>query len=85
MEKVPIDLFISDQLKLDRYKSIITQLSVDPLIVHMALVTYFKDQGVFMVSASLGRQLSDKLVRDFETNEGIARAIHAKVNIAQKR
>lgn len=66
MEKRPVEIFIAQQLKEERYKTIIAQLGVDPVIVQAALISYLKDQGVNFVTPALGAELGGRLAKELE-------------------
>ena len=72
MEKLPIEIFIDQQLKRSRYKSIIAQLGVDPVAVQFALVAYLREQGVHMVTPTLGEELAERMAFELETRHGVS-------------
>ncbi len=84
MDKLPIEVFIEQQLKQSRYKSIIAQLGVDPVIVQLALVAYLREQGVHMVTPTLGIELGDRLAYELEHRHGVSGVARTLIQKSQK-
>lgn len=72
MEKIPVEIFVAEQLKNDRYKSIISQMSVNETLVQLTLIQFFKDQGVNFVTPSLASILADRVACELEHRQGVS-------------
>jgi hypothetical protein len=53
VNKIPIEIFIADQLRQDRYKLIIAQIGLTEDLARLTLVNFFRDQGVHFVTPAL--------------------------------
>ena len=84
MDKLPIEVFIEQQLKQSRYKSIIAQLGVDPVVVQLALVSYLREQGVHMVTPSLGIELAERMAFELEHRHGVSGVARTLIQKSQK-
>jgi hypothetical protein len=72
MDKIPIEIFVTDQLRQDRYKLIIAQIGLSEDLARLTLVTFFRDQGVNFVTSALARELSQRVAAELETKEGVS-------------
>ena len=77
MEKIPVEIFIAQQLRDPKYKSIIAQLAVDPIAVQAALVQYLRDQGVHMVTSTLAAELASHMAEELEHRRGMGKAFQS--------
>lgn len=72
MDKIPIEIFVAEQLKHDRYKLIVAQMGVDESLVKATLVKFFREQGLNFVTPSLARELSLRVAQELETKHGVS-------------
>lgn len=75
MEKIPVEIFIAQQLRDPRYKLIITQLGVDPVAVELALVLYLRDQGIYLVTPTLAAELASRMEGELTQRRGMGKAL----------
>jgi hypothetical protein len=81
MDKIPIEIFVSEQLKNDRYRSIISQLAVSETLVHLTLVRFFRDQGVNFVTPNLALELADRVATELERRQGVSGVVTRMLKI----
>lgn len=74
MEKIPVEIFIAQQLRDPKYKSIIAQLAVDPIAVQATLVRYLRDQGIYLVTPTLAAELANHMADELEHRRGMGKA-----------
>jgi hypothetical protein len=72
MEKIPVEIFVSEQLNHPRYKSIIAQMAVNETLVHLTLVRFFKDQGINFITPGLASILADRFAHELEQRQGVS-------------
>lgn len=72
MEKVPVEIFVAEQLTHPRYKSIIAQMAVNETLVHLTLVRFFKDQGIHFITPGLANVLADRVAHELEQRQGVS-------------
>lgn len=81
MDKIPIEIFVSEQLKNDRYRSIISQMAVSETLVHLTLVRFFRDQGVNFVTPTLALELADRVAHELEHRQGVSGVVSRMLKI----
>ena len=81
MDKIPIEIFVSQQLKNDRYRSIISQMAVSETLVHLTLVRFFRDQGVNFVTPNLALELADRVATELERRQGVSGVVTRMLKI----
>ena len=81
MDKIPIEIFVSEQLKNDRYRSIISQLAVSETLVLLTLVRFFRDQGVNFVTPNLALELADRVATELERRQGVSGVVTRMLKI----
>jgi hypothetical protein len=81
MDKIPIEIFVSEQLKNDRYRSIISQMAVSETLVHLTLVRFFRDQGVNFVTPNLALELADRVATELERRQGVSGVVTRMLKI----
>jgi hypothetical protein len=72
MEKIPVEVFVTEQLRHPRYKSIIAQMAVNESFVQMALVKFFKEQGINFITPGLASVLADRVAHELEHQNGVS-------------
>ena len=80
MDKIPIEIFVTDQLRQDRYKLIIAQIGLSEDLARLTLVTFFRDQGVNFVTPALARELSQRVAAELETKEGVSGVVRRLIS-----
>ena len=81
MDKIPIEIFVSEQLKNDRYRSIISQMAVSETLVHLTLVRFFRDQGVNFVTPNRALELADRVATELERRQGVSGVVTRMLKI----
>ncbi len=76
MEKIPVEIFIAQQLRKPRFKSIIAQLGVDPAAVELTLVHYLGEQGIYLVTPTLADELASRMEGELEGRRGMGKALN---------
>lgn len=77
MEKIPVEIFIAQQLRDPKYKSIIAQLAVDPIAVQATLVQYLRDQGIYLVTPTVAAELANHMAEELEHRRGMGKAFQS--------
>ncbi len=72
MNKIPIEIFVAEQLRQDRYKLIIAQIGLTEDLARLTLVNFFRDQGVHFVTPALAIELSQRVALELESREGVS-------------
>ena len=72
VEKIPVEIFVAEQLRHPRYKSIIAQMAVNETLVHLTLVKFFKDQGIHFITPGLATILADRVAHELEHRQGVS-------------